>query len=212
MARRRGPGEGSIFRRSDGRWVGSVTLPGDGGQRRRRKVVYGNTFESARDELRKVQKSIEAGLPTDQGRLTVERFLSRWISTTVPGSVADSTVDDYQDVVRLHLVPAIGKKRLSRLTVNDCDALWATKREAGYKPNTIRIFRAVLQKALGQAEREGLVARNVARLSQSPRIRQPEARSLTIDQARQLLLEARGDRLEACYLLMIALVFAEVRH
>ena len=202
MTKRRGRGEGSIFRRADGRWVGSITLPPDGGKRRR-KVVYGKTFEEARRELRKVQIAVDSGLPTDGGRLTLDQFLGQWIATTVPGSVADSTVDDYHDVIRLHLVPGLGHRRLSLLTVNDCDVLWATKREAGYKPNTIRIMRAVLQKALSQAEKEGLVPRNVARLSQAPRIRQSEARCLTIDQARQLIGAARGDRLEACYLLML---------
>ncbi|WP_433220091.1 hypothetical protein [Microtetraspora malaysiensis] len=60
------------------------------------------------------------------------------------------------------------------------DALWQAKREKGYSANSIRIMRAVLRKALGQAEREGLVARNAAALSMPPRIRTEEGRTLSL--------------------------------
>ncbi len=86
----------------------------------------------------------------------------------------------------------------------DVDALWAVKRKAGYKPNTVRIMRAVLRRALAQAEREGLVPRNVAALSQPARLDQPEGRALTVAQARQLLDTAEGDRLEAAFLLLLS--------
>ncbi|MHB1511296.1 MAG: tyrosine-type recombinase/integrase [Acidimicrobiales bacterium] len=65
-------------------------------------------------------------------------------------------------------------------------------------------MRAVLRKALAQAEREGLVSKNVAALSQAPRLSQPEGRSLSIEQARTLLDAAEGDRLEAAYLLLLS--------
>lgn len=46
--------------------------------------------------------------------------------------------------------------------------------------------------------------RNVAAISQPPRISQPEGRSLTVDQARALLDAARGEQLEAAYLLLLS--------
>ena len=132
------------------------------------------------------------------------QFLDRWLRVNLAGSVAGSTLDDYADTVRLHLEPALGRKKLSGLTVAELDALWAAKRRAGYKPNTIRIMRAVMRRALAQAEREGLVSRNVAALSQPARISQPEGRSLSVEQARAVLDAAKGDRLEAAYLLLLS--------
>jgi hypothetical protein len=104
----------------------------------------------------------------------VAQFLDRWLTVIVTGTVAAGTSDDYAHTVRLHLKPALGRKRLSQHTVADVDALWGAKRSDGYKPNSVRIMRAVLRKALAQAEREGLISRNVAALSQAPRIAQPE--------------------------------------
>jgi integrase len=136
--------------------------------------------------------------------LTVGVFLDRWASVNLPGTVTGTTLDDYRDTIRLHLAPALGRKKLAGLRVSDLDELWAAKREAGYKPNSVRIMRAVLRRALAQAERKGLIRRNVAALSQPPRVPQPEGRALSIDQAQRLLETARGDRLEAAYLSLLS--------
>jgi integrase len=130
--------------------------------------------------------------------------LDRWLTVNLPGSVAESTEDDYVDTVRLHLVPALGRKPLAKLTVADLDRLWKAKRDAGYSSNSVRIMRTVLRRALGQAVREGIVSRNVAGLSVAPRIRAKEGRTLTVDQARQLLDAAAGYRFEAAVVLALA--------
>jgi integrase len=111
------------------------------------------------------------------------------------------TEDDYRDTVRLHLIPALGSKRLAKLTVADLDTLWQAKRDAGYSANSVRIMRTVLRRALGQAEREGLVTRNIASLSAAPRIRLGEGRTLTVGQARHLLRAAHDHRFEVAVLI-----------
>ena len=199
---RRAHGEGSVYRDAAGRWRGVVDFGWVDG-RRKRKYVSGGTQAEVLERMRKARREAEAGMVVDE-RVTVGQFLSRWVAVSLPGTVAGSTLDDYTDVVRLHLEPALGRKRLAQLTVEDVDRLWAAKRAAGYRPNSIRIMRAVLRRAIGQAEREGLVSRNVAALSQPPRLNQPEGRALTVDQARTLLEAARGERLEAAYVLMLS--------
>jgi hypothetical protein len=80
------------------------------------------------------------------------------------------------------------KARLIKLTAVDLDKLWRLKRYAGYSTNSVRIIRTVLRRALGQAEREGIIARNVTALSAPPRVRAKEGRTLTVEQARHLLM------------------------
>ena len=150
-----------------------------------------------------------AGVPTLSPALTPgqrrrRRRLDRWLSVNIPGTIAESTEDDYNDIVRLHLRPALGNKRLTRLTVAELDKLWNAKREAGYSANSVRIMRTVLRRTLGQAEREGIVARNVAALSSPPRIRAKEGRTLTVQQARALLAAAAGDRIEVAVMIALA--------
>ncbi len=199
---RRPAGDGSVYKAPDGRWRGVVDLGWIDGKRRR-KYVSANTQGRVLEKLHLAQRAAESGVVSDD-RITVAEFLDRWVRVNLAASVAGSTMDDYADTVRLHLKPDLGRKRLSQLTVADVDTLWAAKRAAGYKPNSIRIMRAVLRKALAQAEREGVLTRNVAALSQPPRLSQPEGRSLSIEQERTLLDTAKGDRLEAAYLLLLS--------
>ncbi|MCW2806000.1 MAG: site-specific integrase [Propionibacteriaceae bacterium] len=93
---------------------------------------------------------------------------------------------------------------LRTLTVADVDALLAWKRGAGYSANSVRIMRAVLRRALRQAEREGLVSRNVAALSAAPRVRGDEGRALSIVQAQRLIAEASATRHEVLLTIMLA--------
>jgi integrase len=123
----------------------------------------------------------------------------------LPARVEQSTAADYADTVRLHLKPGLGSKTLTKLSVSEVNALWASKRNAGYSANSIRIMRTVLRSALHQAEREGLLVRNVAALSDPPRIGHTEGRSLSIAEARSLLDAASGDRLEALYAITLIL-------
>jgi integrase len=169
-----------------------------------RKKVSGATKAEVLRKLRDLRVDLDAGLQLPDERATLGVFLERWVTTSLPGQVSDRTLDSYADTVRLHLVPTIGRKVLRRLTVADVDQLLMWKREAGYSANTIRIIRAVLRRGLRQAEREGLVSRNVAALSAAPRVRGDEGRALTVDQARRLIAVASETRHEALLTVMLA--------
>jgi len=198
---RRPAGDGSVYKAPDGRWRGIVDLGWVDG-RRQRKYVSGATQAEALRRLRGVQRAAQAGVVAND-RLTLAQFLQRWVTVELPGTVSPATLDDYRDTIRLHLEPALGRKVMARISVADVDAVWAAKRDAGYKPNSIRIMRALLRRALATAERQGLVERNVAAVSQPPRLAQPDGRALSVEQARTLLGAAAGDRLEAAFVVLL---------
>lgn len=203
MARRRGNGDASIYKDGD-RWRGSVEVGRSPDGLRQRKKVSGGSRAEVLAQIREIQQGVAAGAAPTNDRLTLASFLDRWLAVTLPGSIADSTLDNYADTVRLHIKPALGHHVLSRLTVTQVDAFLAAKREAGYSPNSIRLMRTILRRALNTAEREGLVTRNVAGLSTAPRLNRAPGRSLTGEQARALLNELSGHRLEALFVLMLA--------
>lgn len=121
----------------------------------------------------------------------------------VATEVSQKTRDSYADNVRLHLSPALGEIVLRRLTVAQVDALWSQKRREGYSGNSIRLMRSTLRRGLAQAEKEGLVLRNVAALSGAPRINAKEGRALTVDEAKSLLAALEGHRLEPLVTFML---------
>jgi integrase len=107
-------------------------------------------------------------------------------------------------IVRVHLSPALGRHRLADLTPAQVQAFLNSKLASGLSPRTVSHLRAVLRRALNQALRWGLVQRNVAVLVQPPRVPHTEITPLSVEQAKQLLMHIRGDRLEALYVLAMA--------
>lgn len=80
---------------------------------------------------------------------------------------------------------------------------------SGYSPRTVQYARAIIRRALGQAHKWGLVARNIATLVDPPRYERPEVQPLSMEQISQFLGSIKGDRLEALYLVTIALGLRE---
>jgi integrase len=74
---------------------------------------------------------------------------------------------------------------------------------AGYSRASLDKVRGVLVQVLRHAERQGLVARNVAAIVPTPAGPRSEGRSLTVDQARALLEAADGHPLEAAFIVAL---------
>jgi integrase len=102
--------------------------------------------------------------------------------------------------------PYIGGVRLAQLAPAHVRTMLAGLESAGYSANTRRLARSVLRRALGLAERDGLVVRNVAALTDGPSVagtRLDDA--LDAAQAARVLEIAIGDRLEALACLVLTL-------
>jgi integrase len=130
-------------------------------------------------------------------------YLNRWLNGSVKGSVKAKTFNDYEWLVRKHIAPALGRIRLESLSPIHLQRLYQAKLEAGLSPSTVRHLHVVLHRALDQALRWGLVPRNVSEAVDLPKLQKKEIRPLSADEARRLLEAARGDRLEALYMLAI---------
>ena len=107
---RRGNTEGSIYKRTDGRWVAAVSL--DHG---RRKALYGRTRQEVARKLAVALKARQDGLPLVGDRQTVAQYLAGWLESVKP-SLRPRTHERYQQYVRLHALPELGRLPLSKLT------------------------------------------------------------------------------------------------
>lgn len=206
---RRGHHEGSVFFDPDrNRWVGKVTLPGDGTGRQRRAKVVGKTKSEVRDKLKRLQAKVDAGLPAGHGNLTVDAFLDYWLEVGLPARTrvkSPNTVHNYRWALGLAR-PVLGGKTLRALRPEDIEQLLARLADGTAphvtKPlarNTVGRVRTALVTALRWAVRRELVTRNVAEIAEMPPgARAPkQGRSLTIEQARELLDAAASHRLGA---------------
>jgi integrase len=145
----------------------------------------------------------ELGLTASNSRETVAQFLTSWIEA-YRHQVRLSSYTRYEHVVRLHLVPGLGTIVLSKLTPQQVRVSYTRKLGSGTSPQTVRYCHILLQAALKDALRLGLVQRNVAALVDPPRRVRREMAILSEKQARQLLAAATGGRIETLCLVALA--------
>jgi integrase len=208
MARKRGRGngEGSIYEhKRGGRKVGyrgAYTVYTASGPKRR--YVSGKTREEARLKLTKAMADRDGGLVFEDGGLTVGDYVERWLKDSVRGTVRQSTYEAYEYMTYPHIVPSLGRVKLKALTPVHVRTFYREKLDGGLSSATVRKMHGVLQKALDQAVSDGLIPRNAAKGIRLPQGKKKEIRPLSPDEARALLDAARGDRLEALYVLAVS--------
>jgi hypothetical protein len=126
--RRRANGEGSIYQRaSDNKWVGSAYVFTTKGVRKRRPV-YGNSFDEVRQKLDKLKGASANGVLLPDQSVLVRDYLDYWLREIVAQTRA-TTRRGYESAVRLHLIPILGGIRLGRLTGADVRRLIAVLRQ-----------------------------------------------------------------------------------
>ena len=193
--KRRGAGEGSIYRRKDGRWVGQYEAEG------KRRYAYGQDREGVRTRLTKAIADRDAGLVFDSRNLTVAEYAPLWLDSVEGAVGGPRTWKRHEELTRLHVIPRLGSTRLDKLNALQVQALYRKKLDAGLSPTTVRKVHATLYKALKQAVRWQLVPRNVCDSVTPPRAAKLEIEALTREEVKRLLDTARTDGLFALYVL-----------
>jgi integrase len=196
MAKRNANGEGSISQRKDGRWMASVSL-GDG----TRKHFLGHSWADAHALMVAFQKSQQDGVPVITERQTVRQYLLAWQESTASSRKPRTNVR-YEELVRVHVLPAIGQTQLTKLTTQQLQSIYAG---LGKKlaPSTVRQVHAILHKALRQAAQWGSIVRDPAAYLEAPRVPRVETQVLSSVQVRAFLDAAAGSRFEALFVLAV---------
>ena len=169
----------------------------------KRRYVSGKTKEEARKALREARSGADQGLIFDAAKLTVAEYLDRWLKDSVQGSVRQSTYKSYCRQARRYITPAVGRVRLKALSPAHVQGLYRGMQDRGLSARTVQYTHAVLHRALKQAVRWGMVPRNVCEAVDVPQVRREEMQPLAPEQARRFLEAARGERLEALYVVAV---------
>jgi integrase len=196
---RRGPGEGSLYQRGDGRWAGSVHIGYDNG-RRVRKHVLGHSRTEVKEKLQAIQQLHRENRPIPDQRTRLGPFLRQWLGEVAKPGLRPSTYKSYDGILKVHLVPGLGHIALAKLTPLDIQTFLNRKQAAGLSARRVQYIHAVLRRALVTAERWGMITRNVAKLVDPPRVRRREITPLTPEQAKVLIGTSAADRHRALWI------------
>jgi integrase len=188
-------------------WYLGVVDPATG---RRRQLSKGGfrTKREAQAALNEAMAALRSGTFVEPSRLTLGAFLTeQWLPTT-RAAVRPTTWATYRIYAEAQVVPMLGHVPLQALTAAHLNRLYADLAEhgrrdgrGGLKPKSVRHVHVLLHKALSDAVRWGLVARNVADAADPPRVPRQERGAWSAEELRAFLEATSEDRLAAMWLL-----------
>jgi hypothetical protein len=197
--RRRPKGTGSISVLPDGRADAEFKVRRPDGSERRVRKRLPSEADAERWLLRvRHEHATNALPPEDAERLTVGAYLDSWLRDSVEGTVSRHTFRDYQDKVRLHIAPALGRIRLADLTTQHLNRFYRQKLAENLSPRMVRYLHTTLRKALHEAEGADLVRKNVARWAKPPKDAHSEKPVLSVAEAMLFLEAIRGIAWRPC--------------
>lgn len=192
-------------------WVAHATWQ-EGGKRRQAKRSF-RTKKEAQAALTELLAAHQSGTFVAPSRMPIRDFIEPWLAGLENQGRRPTTLLGYRKALEGYLLPRLGNVSLQELRASDLDSLYADllrtggRRRQGLSMTTVHHLHAVVNKLLHDAERKGLVTRNVARLANAPslttaRSKGPEMRVWSPDELTQFLASIEGNRNEALFRLL----------
>lgn len=182
---KRAHGDGGIDQRGDDtfrlRWRANG---------KRHAKTFRGTKADARKELRALTTAVDNGEHVDPTKITVGAWIEQWIAAGAPGRkkkrVSERTLERYEDLLNVHVKPALGDKRLQSLKATEIDKLYSDIATAAeIAPRTQHHVHTVFSASLATATRKGVISANpMLRVEQVPTVNEfdPDAESNDIDE------------------------------
>lgn len=207
MAKKRANGEGNIRKRKDGRWEGRFTAgydPDTG------KAILKNVLGRTQAEVReKLKEAIEKSGRVDMiraDRYTLGQWVTLWYDVYCKPNLRPSTARYYQMFIDKHIIPKLGKIKLSKLRAIEIQKFYNQLRTSGrlresqkeknpgLSPSYIRGIHTMLHTCLQAAVREKLLQYNPVDDCKPPKLVKKEMKMLEPEQVQAYLkaAEARG--------------------
>ena len=115
-AKGRSDGDGSIYQRSNGKWVAAISLGKDHTGKRRRRTRTATNRKQAAAKLRELQAEAREGPMLVEAHVTVADWCRLWCDTIASQTVSPATHADYRATLERYVIPPLGAIELRNLT------------------------------------------------------------------------------------------------
>lgn len=131
MSKRRASGEGSIRKRSDGRWEGRYVAGHDEAGKPIRRNVLGKTQAEVKEKLKNALEEAKYIDVAKAGDYTVASWVKTWYELYSKPNIREATQERYWNHIRYHIIPEIGQIKLTKLTSRDVQRMYNNVRDHG---------------------------------------------------------------------------------
>ena len=205
MATRRPKGDGSIYRRADGRWIGRLyyTDPVSGLGRRAQATAV--TKAEVSRKLKAMQGRLDRGISARDASATFGTFALRWVAASLAASDRKaSTKSLYAGLTRTHIIDSdLGKTQMKALRPSTVERFVSQLRAKGLAPSSVRQIYTVARAIGDAAVADGLLGTNPFTAVRRPRVITSEATFLEPEQITALLQHAEASRYAPLFELLV---------
>ena len=172
MANKRRPqGDGTIRKRSDGRWEARIIIGHKNDGSPMYKSAFAKTQKSALKQLHQLLDLYRDVDLTEDCRMTLGEWMDKWLDEYMIFSLRENTINGYRNLIEHQIKRFIGDKQLAYLTTQDVQKFYNTVKKKGrvaehpiyaheLSDTMIRKVHMVLHQALNVAVKERLIVRN----------------------------------------------------
>ena len=205
MANKRRPqGDGTIRKRSDGRWEARIIIGHKNDGTPMYKSAFAKTQKSALKELHHLIELYRDVDLTEDCRMTLGEWLDKWLDEYMIFTVRESTLDSYRAMVKNQVKPFIGGKQIASLTTADMQKFYNKIKKEGrvrehpihgktLADSMVRGIHMMLHEALDTAVKERLIAKNPTNGTTVPKCNYPEKQILGDSQLETFLEAIKGE-------------------
>ena len=195
---KRANGEGTLRKRSDGRWEARYVSPEDNKQH----SIYGKTQKAVREKLQKTLQELSEYADLQGQDMPVSAWLDIWLKNYT-SNIKPATLYSYTSAVRSRIKPYIGDKSLRQLTTNDIQNIYITMKNEGLTPKTIKDVHGVIHKALSQAVKLRYIKYNVSEACVIPKQERKEIQPMDNTDIAKFLRAVQGDEYEPVFFIAL---------
>lgn len=189
---KRSNGEGTIYKRKDGRWCGAFY---DESEAPKRHFVYGKTQTEVK---KKIKRLLEAPILNirKENIYTLENWMLFYLENYKKNEIKQTTFDSYMGIYRKHIQGSpIGKVKLEKLNSNDLQRFYNSKSNSGLNAKTVKHIYILINSSLNKAVQLRYVSENLNKLVVLPKSRMYNASVLSIEEVNTIFKEAKDDKL-----------------
>ena len=186
---KRGNNEGTIYQLPSGNWRAQIYING---------YRLGKTKKSKREAQTWLRQTLEKTIQGYTGHgsnMLYKVFLEEWLSAK-KSAIKNNTWSLYEATIRNHIIPFLGREKISDITPEKIQLLYLQKEQAGTGIRTIRIIHTVLNNSLKKAVKLGIIHTNPTKATTPPTYECPEMEIYSEFEITQLLMAVKGTNIE----------------
>lgn len=198
---KRSNGEGTIFKRKDGRWCAAYY-----DEEFHRNYIYGKTQAEVKQKLKNKKENKKNNSNTGY---ILQDWINEYLKEYKKNELKKTTYSSYEAICRKHIVGSkLGNMKLSKITSDNLQKYYNDKISEGYNSKTVRSIETILNSGLEMAVRLKLISENPNLYTTIPKKEKYEAQVLSKEEVQKIIREAKNEEL---YPIVVTTIFSGLR-